>query len=152
MKEPVKKNLNARKHGMSFSPTYYSWAGMIQRCKNKKKDSYKYYGNKGVGVCGEWLKFDSFLKDMGVRPDGMTLDRIDNSIGYCPQNCRWATYKNQTLNRGVTRFITHKGETLCASDWSKRLGGDRNLVLFRIKRGWPEALAVSSKIKINQYK
>jgi hypothetical protein len=72
---------------------------MIQRCTNPALDSWQYYGARGIAVCERWLSFESFLADMGERPAGMTLDRIDNDRGYEISNCRWATAAQQSQNR-----------------------------------------------------
>lgn len=84
------------------SPTYKSWQAMRQRCANQKNTSYSRYGGRGITVCEEWESFDVFLKDMGERPEGTSIDRIDNSKGYYPENCRWATQsvQNSNLTRG----------------------------------------------------
>lgn len=81
------------------SGTYRSWDGMKQRCLNPKATGYKRYGGAGVTVCERWLKFENFLADMGERPEGTTLDRIDSSRGYEPGNCRWADRSTQNRNR-----------------------------------------------------
>jgi hypothetical protein len=72
---------------------------MIQRCTNPNRDNYSYYGGRGIAVCEAWRVFDNFLADMGVRPEGMTLDRIDPNGHYEPSNCRWADPATQTRNR-----------------------------------------------------
>lgn len=82
------------------SPTYYSWKSMKWRCANTAPKDWKYYGGRGIAVCERWANsFEAFLADMGERPPGKTLDRIDNDKGYEPGNCRWATTSEQRLNR-----------------------------------------------------
>ena len=92
---------------------YNSWRSMMSRCYNEKAANYKYYGAVGILVCEEWHNADCFgkwAKSSGWF-DGATLDRIDNSKGYSPDNCKWATKKEQAKNRCTTRLITHNGET-----------------------------------------
>ena len=91
-------NLYALKHGMSNTSTYNIWSSMKDRCLNPHDVAYKYYGGRGIKVCTRWLKFENFLSDMGERPQGLTLDRIDNDKNYELSNCRWTTYHQQILN------------------------------------------------------
>ncbi len=93
----------AYKHGHApknkFSPEYQSWNCMIQRCTNPKRTYYHYYGGRGITVCDRWKVFTNFLEDMGARPVGTSLDRIDPNKGYYKENCRWATPTEQASNR-----------------------------------------------------
>jgi hypothetical protein len=87
------------KHGWADTPTYWSWSGMLSRCRDPRNASFKSYGARGITVCERWRDFENFLADMGPRPDGKTLDRISNAGNYEPGNCRWATNAEQNANR-----------------------------------------------------
>ncbi len=112
------------KHGYYGTPIYKSWSEMIYRCKTKGKE---YYHTKKIKVCNRWLKFENFLEDMGDRPSGLTIDRIDNKGNYCLENCRWATSKQQSRNRSNNLLL--KGKTL--SEWSEILGIKRSTLAQR---------------------
>lgn len=88
---------SARRSGRS--PTYRTWADMVKRCTNPRSWAWKYYGGRGITVCARWLDFANFLADMGERPAGLTLDRINNDGNYEPGNGRWATRLEQRHNR-----------------------------------------------------
>lgn len=124
------------KHKQSNSPTYSTWLSMRYRCSKKDYDGYDRYGAKGITVCERWENsFNNFLEDMGERKRGVTIDRIDNSKGYFKENCRWATKKEQTLNRGVTKWLTYKGETLCLADMAKKYNMNSTMLLSRLNKG-----------------
>ena len=102
------KNGFVTKHGLARKPTHRSWEAMKDRCLNPQSTSYKYYGAMGVTFCKEWESFDAFLNDMGVRPEGTTLDRIDPHGNYEPSNCRWANSATQASNKRI-----HHKEQVC---------------------------------------
>ena len=95
---------------------------MHDRCGNPKSKDYANYGERGIAVCERWSKFENFLRDMGVKPAGLTLERKNNEHGYAPYNCRWATRKDQARNKRSTRWITHDGVKLHMAAWAAREG------------------------------
>lgn len=95
-----KGNTNAKSHGLSKHYLYQTWSTMKQRCTNKKHSKYYLYGARGIYVCDEWMNsFEQFVKDMGDRPEGHTLGRIDNDGPYSKNNCEWQSYSDQNKNR-----------------------------------------------------
>lgn len=125
------------KHGMEGEPTYRSWRSMKTRCTNKNTPYFHNYGGRGITYCESWEKFENFLADMGVRPDGSWLERKNNDLGYSKENCVWATPKSQGRNRRTNRKITINGETHCISEWSEVSGVPPDTLLKRIEAGWP---------------
>lgn len=132
---------------MSKSKTYKSWSTMRERCTNPKKSSFKDYGGRGINVCDRWSTFENFYADMGDRPRGMTLERVNPDGNYEPNNCKWASSHEQARNKRSNRRITFNGETRIISDWDKALGFSKGVISNRLKRGWSiqEALTTSSK-------
>jgi hypothetical protein len=102
-----------KSHGMYGTRENKSWSTMIERCTNQKSKSYSDYGARGITICDRWMKFENFFADMGVRPEGKTLDRKENSLGYGPENCKWSTAKEQQNNRRNSRryFFDDRGFT-----------------------------------------
>ena len=129
-------------HGMTRTPTYATWSAMLARCANPGANSYGTYN--GVSVCTRWLKFENFLADMGRRPDGMSLDRFpDRKGGYNPENCRWATPKEQALNRKTTRWIEWEGCVYSIEELATYAGMKAGTLYMRLKRGWAIERAVT---------
>jgi hypothetical protein len=118
------------------SPTYMSWINMKNRCLNKNTERYGRYGGRGIKCCEEWLDFANFIKDMGEKPIGKTLDRIDNNGNYEPANCRWATSEEQQNNTGSNRFLTLHGETKTVAEWSRHLCLKPYNIHNRLRYGW----------------
>lgn len=127
-----------KQHGMTNSPTYFSWAAMLQRCKNPRCHKFPTYGAVGITVCEEWLKFDNFIADMGEKPKGYTIDRIDGTRGYSPDNCRWATPSQQQRNLRKNRLVTFQGKVMLLIDLAEQLGVKVATLAYRIDN-WPEA-------------
>lgn len=122
-------------HGMHGTATHRSWAHMLERCNNQRCRQYAYYGARGIRVCDQWKSFAGFFADMGVRPEGTTLDRIDSEGNYEPGNCRWATHREQMGNRRDNRMITSGGITQCVRAWERTIGVRHGTIHARIKRG-----------------
>lgn len=134
----------AKKQGASVQPEYYIWSSMHQRCTNPKASQYEDYGGRGIKVCERWNLFDNFIADMGTRPEGKypsgramyTIERKNGNKDYSPDNCIWATYRTQSINRRSGRIVTYLGETLPLAVFVERSGLDYKIVHQRIERGW----------------
>ena len=134
-------------HRKSSSREYTCWSGMKQRCFDKKCSSYRYYGNRGITVCKEWLEFENFYRDMGDRPAGMTLERKDNNKGYSKDNCIWATYETQANNKRNNILLSYNGVKLNITQWSKILNIPAQTIRARLKQGWSVNKALSEPNK-----
>lgn len=118
---------------------------MKQRCLNPNDPSYARYGGAGIAVCERWVgSFESFLSDMGERPERMTLDRIDGSNGYRPDNCRWASAPEQIRNRKPTRRLTVFNYDRPMLDWAKDCGLSSKIIAARIDSGWSPQAAITT--------
>lgn len=132
--------LNAERimqHGYSGRHVYGVWQAMRQRCENPKAQRYADYGARGIRVCDEWRRFENFLADMGDRPQGYSLDRIDNDGPYSKENCRWTISKVQNNNKRDSRVIEFRGEKRTLAEWADHLGLEWSSLRGRIDRyGW----------------
>jgi len=129
---------NNTTHGAVNSSSYQTWQAMKTRCLNPKSSSYKNYGDRNITICDKWMSFEGFFEDMGERPDGYSLDRIDNNKGYSKENCRWATPAEQNRNTRQNKFLTKNGKTMCMRDWSNETGIPYPTIQDRVRRGWSD--------------
>lgn len=110
-------------HGRSKTAEHRTWAQMRNRCNNRNNKNYKHYGARGITVCKEWDSFPKFLEDMGPRPGpGYSIERQDNDLGYCKDNCVWATVDEQVRNRRVNVLVEIDGSILCVTDLCRKVG------------------------------
>lgn len=136
-------------HGERYSPEYDIWCSMKARCTNPNQVSWGIYGGRGITFCERWVSFKNFLSDMGRRPySGATIDRIDNSKGYRPDNCRWTDRTSQANNRRSNRFLTLDGKTQTISLWSKEYLIRDGCLRARIKRGWSTDRALKTPVVV----
>jgi hypothetical protein len=125
------------------TPEYQAWQNMKVRCYWKPGKHYKNYGGRGITVCSKWRKsFQAFYQDMGLRPEGYTLERIDNNDGYHPGNCKWATRKENNNNQRSNLMITFSRRTQTASMWCDELKIIRGTLYTRIRNGMDPAEAL----------
>ncbi len=124
------------RHNMSHSSEYGIWRGILARCNNPKCKAYKNYGARGITFPDSWNTFEGFIADVGLRPEGMSLDREDNDLGYSKGNCRWATAKEQHNNTRSNLWLTYQGETLTAAQWGDKLNTPRHRIYKRLQYGW----------------
>jgi hypothetical protein len=127
------------KHGDTGKRLYRIWAGIIQRCRNdRERYEWEKYGGRGIAVCDEWLKYESF-KEWALSNgycDGLTIDRIDNDGDYSPDNCRWATVYEQNNNKRTSRTLTFNGETKTIREFADKYNLVYSCLYARIKKGW----------------
>lgn len=139
----------ARTHGHSraadYIPEYGVWLRMLSRCRNHRVPNWRLYGGRGITVCERWLCFSNFLADMGRRPPGMTLDRINNNGNYEPGNCRWADWKTQNQNQRRRRLVTVGDSSLCLTEWSRRIGVPFHTMWYRATHGWSDEEIVNGR-------
>lgn len=136
-------------HGRTSSPEYMTWLDMRRRCSDPSRKSFPRYGGRGISVCDRWIRsFEAFLADMGERPEGTTLDRIDKDGNYEPGNCRWATPVEQSRNRSSNRYVDCDGNTVSLAEYCDRKGFDYILIRDRVcGLGWTLERAVSEPVR-----
>lgn len=128
--------------------TFIAWQSMIWRCNNKARKDWPHYGGRGINVCERWAdSFPNFLSDMGVKPKGSSLGRIDNEGNYEPSNCRWESNTEQARNKRTTRWLTYAGKTQAMSAWAEELGLSSYALNARMKCGWSVERALSEPAK-----
>ncbi len=151
-KNPVlaERNRASATHGHcvngKISPLYRTWSSILARCTCSTNSGFRRYGAKGITVCDRWKIFENFAADMGPRPSGKSIDRIDNSKGYSPDNCRWATEIKQARNRITNRLIIHNGETRCMAEWAELYGLKYKILKDRVAGGWDFNRALTEPI------
>lgn len=138
-----------KKHGHTThntqSPTYSSYQNMLARCHRESHPKYRSYGAKGITVCERWREsFENFLFDMGARPIGTTIDRIDGTLGYSKGNCRWASIERQQANIRTNVNVTFNGRTQNISAWARELGLDASNLAWRLRQGWTVEQAMTT--------
>lgn len=141
-------------HGGKNDAEYNIWCKMRQRCNNPSDASYKNYGGRGITFCKEWQSYENFLTDMGRRPSGSyTLERINVNGNYCKENCKWATWDEQRMNKRKTLYIEYNGERKTLKEWAIIIGKKYILLYNRIViHKWPIEVAFNSgRVHGSQY-
>jgi hypothetical protein len=150
--EGMKGNRNGEKHGMYGTQAYRAWANMKARCDNPNKPNYKNYGGRGISYTPEWSEFINFYNVLGEPPTTQhTLERVDNELGYNPENCKWATRKEQANNTRQIILIEIGGEIKCFHDWCKDYNVHPAAVYYRVKKGITIEQALSNPYSLQMF-
>ena len=142
------KNDYNKTHGGKGTRLYEIWRQMRYRCENPHNQAYEKYGGRGIAVCDEWHDFAIFRKwalENGYK-DTLSIDRIENDKGYCPDNCRWATSYIQMNNRRMCNVLEFNSESLTLLQWAERTGIPRSTLFNRLKRGWDIEKALTEPV------
>ena len=134
-------------HEKSGSLIYKTWNNMIQRCTNPHNSSWMNYGGRGISICHRWLSFTNFYHDMGEPPDEYTLERKNNNGNYSPENCKWASRKEQSVNKRNNRMITFNDTTQSLIQWSEQINIPYWTLHARIRRHWSIKRALTQKVR-----
>lgn len=136
-------------HGYAGTPEYHAWYCMVQRCTNPNDGHYASYGGRGITVCKRWLSIENFMADMGKRPDGMTLERLNNDKGYSPSNVQWASRTAQNNNtRRNHQPILYRGKTYTVRELADKVGlkaGTLNMRIFHY--GWSVSRSLATPVR-----
>lgn len=139
-------------HLMTNTKIYHSWRAMKQRCYYPGHKYYKNYGGKGIKICEEWLNsFENFY-NWSIKngyQEGFSIDRVDNSKGYCPENCKWSDRKTQCRNRKSNIYLEFQGKKQCLKDWSEQTGIGFDTLRHRYKIGWDTERILTQKVTPN---
>lgn len=137
-------------HGESASSEYQSWRAMMKRCYSVNDIHYHRYGGRGIQVCTRWFDVKNFLEDMGRRPAGLTLDRINNNGNYEPMNCRWATRQEQSRNTASNRLLAFRGQLKCLAEWAEITAIRQKLISNRLADGWTVEAALTTPVDFSK--
>ena len=133
-------------HGAYGTKTHKVWSNMIQRCTNPKNPQFHDYGGRGIVVCDRWRMYGNFVSDMGASEPFMTIERIDNNMGYMPSNCRWATRAGNLSNTRRNKHVTFNGKTQTVTQWALELGINSRTLFARLEYGWPVERALTETL------
>ena len=145
------RSANIRKanstHGLTNTAEYATWRDMRKRCRDPEFKSYHLYGGKGIKVCERWDNFENFLADMGPKPGPKySIERLDGSKGYSPENCVWADWKTQARNRTNNHTLTFHGQTKTIMEWSEIKGWPHTALYKRVQLGWSDERILSEPV------
>lgn len=142
----------AKKHNKSKTSTYGIWSSMKSRCNNPNNVAYKNYGGRGIKVCRRWnLCFENFLLDMGEVPSkDHSIERENNSKGYTPKNCKWATRKEQANNNRCNVILKFNGEALTISQWADKLNLSKGMIHARYSYNWSTERILTEPIHLRK--
>jgi len=142
----------SRTHGMSGTVEHRTWMSMKDRCRNPKAAHYECYGGRGITVCDRWTNsFENFFEDMGPKPSPIhSIDRIDVNSHYSPENCRWATIKEQRRNTRANNIVRYLGKEMCLAEAAELSGISRDVLSMRIRREWNDERLFLPVRKLNR--
>ena len=149
--KPPHEITHGQARGGANTPEYRIWIAMKSRCSNDKLWTWPYYGGRGITVCERWEKFENFFADMGLRPSkSHSIEREKNDVGYQPDNCFWATKKQQSRNKRSNVMITHDGRTQCMTDWARELHVPKTTFRAYMNKGYSieEYLSLSDNLNL----